>query len=60
MTGFPKLSAPAQHALANAGYTEVEQLAGVPEADLLKLHGLGPSAIAPLRAALEALGLSLP
>ena len=59
MTDFPKLSGPAQRALANAGYTEVEQLAGVSEAELLRLHGLGPSAIAPLLEALEALGLSL-
>jgi hypothetical protein len=59
MTDFPKLSGPAQRALANAGYTEVEQLAGVSEAELLRLHGLGPSAIAPLREALKALGLSL-
>jgi hypothetical protein len=59
MTDFPKLSGPAQRALANAGYTEVEQLASVSEAELLRLHGLGPSAIAPLREALEALGLSL-
>jgi hypothetical protein len=44
MTDFPKLSGPAQRALANAGYTEVEQLVGVSEADLLRLHGLGPSA----------------
>ena len=59
MTDFPKLSGPAKRALANAGYTEVEQLAGVSEAELLRLHGLGSSAIAPLREALEALGLSL-
>jgi hypothetical protein len=59
MTDFPKLSGPAQRALANAGYTEVEQLAGVSESELLRLHGLGPSALAPLREALEALGLSL-
>jgi hypothetical protein len=59
MTDFPKLSRPAQRALSNAGYTELEQLAGIPEAVLLSLHGLGPSAIAPLRAALEALRLSM-
>jgi hypothetical protein len=59
MTDLPKLSAPAQRALANAGYGRLEDLAGVPEADLLRLHGVGPSAIAPLREALAALGLSL-
>jgi hypothetical protein len=59
MTDFPKLSRPAQRALASAGYSEVEQLADASEAELLRLHGLGPSAIAPIREALEALGLSL-
>ncbi len=59
MTDFPKLSAPAQRALANAGYVRLEDLAGVSEADLLGLHGLGPSAMKPLREALAALGLSL-
>lgn len=59
MTDFVKLSGPAQRALANAGYTEVEQLAGVSQDEFLRLHGLGPSAIAPLREALEALGLPL-
>ena len=56
--GFPKLSAPARRALASAGYTQVEQLAEVSEGDLKKLHGMGPSAIAALRAALEERGLS--
>jgi hypothetical protein len=59
MTDFPKLSAPAQRALAHAGYVRLEDLAGVSEADVLRLHGLGPSAMAPLREALAALGLSL-
>jgi hypothetical protein len=50
---------PARGALREAGYTELQQLAGVPAADLLRLHGVGPRAIAVLRAALEERGLSL-
>jgi hypothetical protein len=58
-TGFPvKLSAPAQRALAGAGYTRLEQVAGVTTADLLRLHGLGPKTIRQLRDALAARGLS--
>lgn len=48
------LSKPALRALAAAGYTHLEQLAGFDEAALLRLHGLGPKAIWTLRAALEA------
>ena len=55
---FPKLSAPAHRALANAGYTRLAQLAKVTEKELLQLHGIGPSALPPLRAALAAKGLA--
>ena len=55
---FPKLAAPARRALAGAGYTRLAHLAKVTEADLLALHGLGPNALAALRAALQARGLS--
>ncbi len=55
---WPKLSAPARRALANAGYTRLAQLAQISEADLGALHGMGPSALATLRAALPAKGLS--
>ena len=44
--GVPK---PAQRALAGAGYTQLEQLSKVRESDLLKLHGMGPKAIAALK-----------
>ena len=54
----PGLSQPAQRALKAAGYTRLEQLASVTEADLLKLHGVGPKAIAILRPALAAQGLA--
>lgn len=53
--GIPK---PALRALANAGYTELDQLAQVREADLLRLHGMGPKALELLRAALAARGLA--
>jgi DNA integrity scanning protein DisA with diadenylate cyclase activity len=57
-TGFPKLPAPARRALSSAGYTQLDQLAEVSESDLKKLHGMGPTAVTALRAALEKRGLS--
>ncbi len=57
--GFPGgLSAPAQRALAHAGYTRIEQLADVTEAEILKLHGMGPKSMPLLREALAAKGLA--
>lgn len=49
---------PASRALAAAGYSRLEQLARVQEADLLKLHGVGPKAIGVIREALAARGLA--
>ena len=40
----PGLAQPALRALAGAGYAKLEQLAGVSEADLASLHGMGPKA----------------
>jgi hypothetical protein len=57
-TGFPKLSAPARRALSAAGYMHLDQLAQAFESDLSHLHGMGPTAIVALRAALEERGLS--
>jgi hypothetical protein len=57
-TGFPKLSAPARRALSAAGYTHLDQLAEVSESELKKLHGMGPTVVAALRAALGERGLS--
>jgi hypothetical protein len=54
----PKLSQPALRALAAAGFTRLEQLAAVREADLKKLHGIGPNALAQLRSALAERGLA--
>jgi hypothetical protein len=56
--GFPKLPAPARRALSDAGYTRLDQLAEVSESELKKLHGMGPTAVTALRAALERRGLS--
>src|SRR5262245_51400075 len=56
---FPgKLSAPARRALAGAGYTRLEQLSRISEAELKRLHGMGPKAIGQLREALAAKGRS--
>ena len=55
---LPKLSAPAQRALAGAGITRLEQLTQMTEADLLRLHGLGPTTITALRSALAEKGWS--
>jgi hypothetical protein len=47
--GFPKLAAPARRALSVAGYVRLDQLAEVSEADVKKLHGMDPNALAALR-----------
>lgn len=44
--------------MATAGYTSLEQLAQVTEADLARMHGIGAKAIDQLRQALAAAGLS--
>ncbi|MFB7940041.1 DNA-binding protein, partial [Streptomyces sp. NPDC056049] len=45
-TDFPRgIGAPATRALAAVGYTRLDQLAGVPSADLAALHGVGPKAL---------------
>jgi len=59
-SGFPKgVGAPATRALTAAGYTELSQLAGVPVAELTKLHGMGPKALRVIQAAMEDQGSSL-
>ena len=58
-TDFPRqIGRPATGALAVAGYTRLKQLTRVTEAELLKLHGVGPKAIRILRETLEAQGMS--
>jgi DNA-directed RNA polymerase alpha subunit len=59
VTQFPaNIGRPALNALAAAGYTRLEELTSVSEAELLKLHGMGPKGIRILRAALQERGLS--
>ena len=57
-TDIPTVSAPARRALSAAGYTRLDQLAQLSESDLRSLHGMGPTAIAVLRAALAERGMS--
>jgi len=56
---FPAtLSKPALQALSDAGFVQIGQLQGIGEADLRKLHGMGPKAIEELRSAMAARGLA--
>lgn len=59
VTDFPKTSRPAEQALIAAGFTRMEQLNGRCEAELLKLHGMGPKAMGILKQSLEERGMSL-
>jgi DNA-directed RNA polymerase alpha subunit len=52
------IAAPARRALKNAGIETPEQLSGKSEAEILKLHGMGPSSIPKLRNLLKSKGLS--
>ena len=54
---LPKLSQPAHRELASIGISRLDQLTVVTEAELKKLHGLGPSGLNQLRSALAAKGL---
>jgi predicted flap endonuclease-1-like 5' DNA nuclease len=56
---LPKIGAPATRALNNAGYTSLGQLAGVPRAELAKLHGMGPKALRIIEDNLAKQGLRL-
>jgi hypothetical protein len=55
---LPKLASPAQRALASAGIQRLDQLAKFSEVHIAQLHGIGPNALAQLRRALKAKGLS--
>ncbi len=52
------LGKPARRALAGAGYTRLEQFTAVSEAEVLRLHGMGPKALRILRGALADRGQS--
>ena len=53
-----ELSQPARRALAGAGCVRLEQVAELSEAEVRRLHGMGPKALDQLRDALRARGLS--
>jgi uncharacterized protein YdhG (YjbR/CyaY superfamily) len=50
---FPKMGAPAQRALANAGITTLGDLARWCEVDVIALHGMGPKAMRVLEVAMK-------
>lgn len=56
---LPKVGAPAVRALTTAGYTCLQDLAGVSRSHLANLHGVGPKAIEIIQAALEEYNLTL-
>jgi len=53
-----RLSAPARRALENQGITDLSILAQYSERDILKLHGIGPTAIPVLKESLLEEGLN--
>ena len=55
---LPKLSAPAHRALVSAGITSLAEVAQHSEAEIAKLHGVGPTIIVALREAMAAKGLA--
>jgi hypothetical protein len=53
-----ELVGPAQRALAAAGIQRLEQLTTLSKDQVKQLHGIGPNALAQLRSALRARGLT--
>lgn len=51
---FPKISAPALRALLKAKIMNLKQLSKFSEEEILELHGMGPSTMPKLLAALKA------
>ena len=56
---LPKLAQPAQRALAAAGIQNLKDLTRFSEAEIKKLHGIGPNALNALRRAMKANGFSV-
>jgi hypothetical protein len=52
----PGLAQPALRAFATAGYARLDQFTKIREAELARLHGIGPKAIEIIRAALHKRG----
>ena len=55
---LPRLAQPAQRALAGAGIQHLQQLTKFSEAEIKRLHGIGPNALKSLHRALAEKGLS--
>ena len=58
LSDLPKLSAPAQRALASVNVATLAGVSQHTEAEIAKLHGMGPSGIKALKAALAEKGLA--
>ena len=57
---FPKgVAKPARRALASVGVFHLSEVTRLSEVELRALHGMGPTAIASIKAALKAQGKSL-
>lgn len=54
---LPKISSPALRALNSVGITRLDQLVQFSEAEIAKLHGMGPKALGILKTALAEKGL---
>lgn len=54
------LGQPARRALASAGFMRLDQVAAVGDAEVLKLHGVGPRGLTVLRRALAERDRPLP
>ena len=59
LDALPRVAAPARRALDAAGVTSLRDLDGMSRADLTALHGMGPSAVRAIEAALAEHGLGL-
>mgnify|MGYP003403926362 CR=1 len=55
---LPKLAAPTMRALHGAGLTSLAKLSRASEMQIMALHGIGPNAIAAIKAAMNWAGLS--
>jgi len=58
-SGFlSKLSSPARNALVQEGIDTLEKLSQYTEKEILKIHGIGPASLPPLRTSLGEAGLA--
>ncbi len=58
-SGFlAKLSAPARNALLHEGIDTLPKLSEYSEKEILKIHGIGPASLPPMRASLAEAGLA--